>query len=157
MGFSNILVPHDGSKTSDKALDTAIEIAKMSKDSHTMLLHVIPEFQIPLVVERPIRSPKTGELTTLTEYSKELYEEIKIGVLKMLVERKNKSEKAGISAETRSEVGYPSDVILRYAGNNVDIIVMGTTGLRGLSKIKALGSVARRVSEMARCPVLLIH
>ena len=76
--------------------------------------------------------------------------------LKCLRERKLKCETAGISAETRSVVGYPSDVILREAEkDNVDIIVMGTTGLRGISKIKALGSVARHVSEEAECPVLL--
>ncbi|MDQ5869669.1 MAG: universal stress protein [Thermoproteota archaeon] len=42
MGFRRILVPHDGSKPSDKAIDSAIELAKMSKDSHIILLHVIP-------------------------------------------------------------------------------------------------------------------
>ena len=51
--------------------------------------------------------------------------------------------------------GYPSDVILSEAAkNNVNLIIMGTAGLRGISKIKALGSVARRVSEQAVCPVL---
>ena len=71
MGFKKILVPHDGSKTSDNAVDSAIELAKMSNDSHIILLHVIPEMQIPLVLERPIRSPMTGETTTTTEYWKE--------------------------------------------------------------------------------------
>jgi nucleotide-binding universal stress UspA family protein len=76
----------------------------------------------------------------------------------MLERWKLKCEAAGISAETRSVVGYPSEVIIKHAEkDNVDILVMGTTGLRGISKIKALGSVARRVSEEARCPVLLIH
>ena len=51
MEFRKILVPHDGSKTSDKAVDAAIEFAKMSKDSHIILLHVIPEMQIQLVFE----------------------------------------------------------------------------------------------------------
>ncbi len=59
MGFRRILVPHDGSKPSDKAIDIAIELSKMSKDSNIILLHVIPEMQIPLVFERPIRSHKT--------------------------------------------------------------------------------------------------
>ena len=158
MGFRRILVPHDGSKPSDKAIDSAIELAKMSNNSHIILLHVIPEMEIPPVLERPIRSRKTGETTTTTEYWKELYEDIQFSVLKMLDERKNKCQKEGISAETGSVIGYPSDVILRNAvSDNVDIIVMGTTGLRGISKIKALGSVARRVSEQAVCPVLLIH
>jgi nucleotide-binding universal stress UspA family protein len=34
---------------------------------------------------------------------------------------------------------------------------MGTTGLSGLSKIKAIGSVARSVSEKAKCPVMLVR
>lgn len=158
MEFRRILVPHDGSIPSDKAIDTAIEFAKMSKDSHIILLHVIPEMQIPFVFERPIRSHSTGETTTITEYWQELYEEIKASALKMLERWKLKCETTGISAETRSLVGYPSDVIIKHAEkDNVDFIVMGTTGLSGISKIKALGSVARRVSEGARCPVLLVH
>jgi len=158
MAFKKILVPHDGSKPSDNAVDSAIELAKMSKDSHIILLHVISEMQIPLVFERPIRSHKTGETTTTTEYWLELYEEIKSSALKMLEKWKLKCETAGISAETRSVVGYPSDVIMKHAEkDNVDIVVMGTTGLRGISKIRALGSVARRVSEEAKRPVLLIH
>lgn len=158
MGFRKILVPHDGSKPSDKAIDIAIELAKMPKDPHIILLHVIPELQIPLVFERPIRSHKTGETTTTTKYWQEVFEKIKSSVTKMLEKRQLKCETAGISAETRSVVGYPSDAILREAEkDNVDIIVMGTTGLRGISKIKALGSVARHVSEEAHCPVLLTH
>jgi nucleotide-binding universal stress UspA family protein len=34
---------------------------------------------------------------------------------------------------------------------------MASARLKGLSKIKALGSVTRKVSEMADCPVLIIH
>jgi nucleotide-binding universal stress UspA family protein len=34
---------------------------------------------------------------------------------------------------------------------------MGSRQLRGGSKIKTLGSVARRVSEIAECPVMIIH
>jgi nucleotide-binding universal stress UspA family protein len=40
---------------------------------------------------------------------------------------------------------------------NVDLIVIWTTGLKGVSKIKALGSVARNVSERAKCPVMLVR
>lgn len=83
---------------------------------------------------------------------------VKSSALKMLEKVKLKCKTAGISAETRSVVGYPSEVIIKHAEkDNVDIVVMGTVGLRGISRIRALGSVARRVSEEARCPVLLIH
>jgi nucleotide-binding universal stress UspA family protein len=76
----------------------------------------------------------------------------------MLDKRKRKFEELNISVEIRSVIGYPSDVILGEAAkNNVNLIIMWTAGLRGISKIKALGSVARRVSEQAVCPVLLVH
>lgn len=40
----------------------------------------------------------------------------------------------------------------------VDMIVMGSSNrVQGLSKIKALGSVTRRVSELADCPVIIVH
>jgi nucleotide-binding universal stress UspA family protein len=38
------------------------------------------------------------------------------------------------------------------------MIVMGSSNrLKGISKIKALGSVTRKVSELADWPVLIIH
>ena len=158
MGFKKILVPHDGSKASDKALDKAIELAMLSQDSHIILFHVIPEIQVPLLFDRPIRSRKTGEVTSTSEYWRELYEDMKLGALKMLKERKRKCDAANISAESRSLVGYPSEEIIKYAAKNkIDIVVMGTSGLRGISKIKALGSVARRVSEYVESPILLVH
>jgi nucleotide-binding universal stress UspA family protein len=80
MGFSTILVPHDGSKPSDKALDTAIELVKMSKNPHILLLHVIPEMEIPPVLERPIRSRKTGETTTTTETEIQIMKRLKVSV-----------------------------------------------------------------------------
>ena len=55
-------------------------------------------------------------------------------------------------------IGYPEDKIIEMTTEeNVDLIVIGTTGLKGISKIKALGSVARNVSERAICPVLLVR
>ncbi|NIP61389.1 MAG: universal stress protein, partial [Nitrosopumilaceae archaeon] len=35
--------------------------------------------------------------------------------------------------------------------------VIGAQGLRGLSAFKTLGSVSRKVSEYASCPVLLVR
>ncbi|HEY7108247.1 MAG TPA: universal stress protein [Nitrososphaeraceae archaeon] len=43
------------------------------------------------------------------------------------------------------------------ARENVDLVVLGSAGLGGMSKLKALGSVSRRVSERAKCPVLIVH
>ncbi|WP_415311654.1 universal stress protein [Candidatus Nitrosocosmicus sp. FF01] len=37
------------------------------------------------------------------------------------------------------------------------LVVMGTVGLRGISKLHAIGSVARNVSENCACNILLVH
>jgi len=54
--------------------------------------------------------------------------------------------------------GEPTEAILDYAiANKVDLIIIGSKGLRGFSKLKALGSVSRTVSELAKCPVMIIR
>jgi nucleotide-binding universal stress UspA family protein len=55
-------------------------------------------------------------------------------------------------------VGYPADKIIEVADSEkVDLIVMGNVGRTGLSRLMALGSVSRTVSEKARCPVMIVH
>ena len=38
-----MLVPYDGSTMSDKALDKAVELANIIKESRIMIIHVVPE------------------------------------------------------------------------------------------------------------------
>jgi nucleotide-binding universal stress UspA family protein len=65
---------------------------------------------------------------------------------------------AGVSVETQTRVGDPTDVINKHGEQeSVDLIIMGTVGLKGISKITPLGSVSRRVSEEASFPVLLVR
>jgi len=48
--------------------------------------------------------------------------------------------------------------ISEFANNEkVYLIVIGNVGLSRNSKVKALGSVSRSVSEGANCPVLIVH
>lgn len=52
--------------------------------------------------------------------------------------------------------GVPHEEILKFAEeNNVDLIVMGTHGRRGLDRI-IFGSTAERVVRNASCPVLTV-
>ena len=65
----------------------------------------------------------------------------------------------GIAAECTTTVGVPAEVILAQAkgnlGGSADVIVMGTHGRRGLSRL-ALGSVAACIVKHAGCPVLTV-
>jgi nucleotide-binding universal stress UspA family protein len=58
---------------------------------------------------------------------------------------------------TAVEVGSPVEQILQYADDkNIDLIVVGTQGHRGLSRL-ILGSVAEKLVRLAKCPVLTVH
>ena len=101
MSFKKILVPYDGSKPSDHALEQAIELAKLVKsnnnnkdttannnDVHVILLYVCQEIIVPVMIERPMHSPKTGEVTTVSELIKDLNEEVRTNMSKTL-DKKN--------------------------------------------------------------------
>jgi nucleotide-binding universal stress UspA family protein len=166
-------VPYDSSAASNKALSNAFEIAKMSEESERIrkhgdvisiiLLHVIPEIPVPpSFIGSPLRrlSEKTGERITIREYLKEVYQEMKASAIKMLDQktREYMINIENIKVQPKVTIGLPADKIMDMATEeNVDLIVIGTTGLKGVSKIKALGSVARNVSERAKCPVMLVR
>lgn len=60
------------------------------------------------------------------------------------------------AAVCRTVVGVPVQEILTYADEaQIDLIVVGTHGLRGLSRL-LLGSVAEKLVRMAKCPVLTV-
>jgi nucleotide-binding universal stress UspA family protein len=72
--YKKILVPYDDSEPSNKALDHAANIAKMSGESEVILLYVIAEYHTYHFIELPALSIKTGEKITLSQYLKEVYE-----------------------------------------------------------------------------------
>jgi nucleotide-binding universal stress UspA family protein len=171
--YNKILIPYDGSKPSDNALSHAIRIANMGRISSTensnvqvILMHVIQEIPIPasfgITGYTNLISSITGDKITLREHIKELYQEMKSDATKMLDEKvkkyqnvKGKGEKVII--RTKVMIGSATDKIIEVANKEkVDLIIMGTTGIGGFAKI-VLGSVARNVSEKAKCPVMLVR
>jgi len=63
----------------------------------------------------------------------------------------------GVEFEQRILKGVPGREILRFAEKEkVDLIVMGTHGRRGLSRL-LMGSVAEWVVRRAKCPVLTVR
>ncbi len=63
---------------------------------------------------------------------------------------------SGVPIETAVEEGAPAEQIVRYAAERgFDLIVVGTHGRRGLSRL-ALGSVAERVVRTSSLPVLTV-
>ncbi|MDQ3851261.1 MAG: universal stress protein [Thermoproteota archaeon] len=157
--YKKILVPYDDSEPSNKALDHAVNIAKMSGNSEVILLYVIAEFPTYHFIERPARSIKTGEKITLSQFLKEVYELMEVSANDVLNKKKEEIKKTmGVEIRTKLLTGHISNTIIDFAAKEkVDLIVIGNVGRSGISKIKMLGSVSRSVSEKAACPVMIIH
>lgn len=155
MQYKRILVPFDSSKPSEKALKHAVDIARVNRGSQIIILHVIKDIPRPPYFQY---EPEGITGKTSMQHLKEIYYEMKTGAEKMLAEKKKKYEDDDVSISTKVVLGKISEKIIEaIKSEKVDLVVLGTTGLSGLSKIKTLGSVARSVSEKSSCPVLLIH
>jgi nucleotide-binding universal stress UspA family protein len=162
--YQKILVPYDSSKPSETALEHAIQIAKMSGISsaaniNVILLHVVQDIPVPATFGAGLfKSNKTGDMITLEQYLKDITLEIKTDVKKMFEENIDKYRNIeNVSLQSEVLIGDPSNEILQFANDEkVDLIIIGTTGLSGIKKF-VFGSVARKVSEKAKCPVMLIR
>jgi nucleotide-binding universal stress UspA family protein len=157
--YKKILVPYDNSEPSNKALDHAVNMAKMSGGSEVILLYVIAEFPTYHFIDRPARSIKTGEKTVFSQYLKEVYELMEESANDVLDKKKEDTKKtAGLEISTKLLTGHISNSIIDFAvKEKVDLIVIGNVGRSGMSKIRSLGSVSRSVSERSPCPVMIIH
>lgn len=153
MDIKKILVPHDGEQMSEKAILYAEELAK-ALNAEINLLYVIDKIEVPatlllgndrVLIERAERSIARE----LEQKWNKLFAQEKIRLLS--------SKKVKVSSDVRT--GDPAEQIVKYSKEaKADLIVMGSRRLEGVSKIVvAFGSVARKVSERASCPVMLVH
>lgn len=157
MAYKKILVPYDGSDPSDRALKSAIAIAKAA-GSQIVLLNVVEEVLIPATMTELGYSKTTGEKFTPATLKKELTQHLKQKAAAMLDQKKHKHDSENIAIETRTLIGYPPEAIIEFAKEqHVDLVIMGTTGQRGILNVAVIGSVARKVSEESPCPIILVH
>ncbi|HEY7078376.1 MAG TPA: universal stress protein [Nitrososphaeraceae archaeon] len=169
--FNKIIVPVDGSKPAEKALEHAINLAKSISVNDSLnkieiiMLFVIPELPAKLGIEPHRRSMKTGEVISFSEYVNEMYELKRSNAIKLLYARKKRYESYRIKDNDfilrdvlLSQDKSISDTILEFAKKEkADLIVIGNIGLSGISKLKTLGSVSRSIAEKSSCPVLIVH
>lgn len=150
--LTKILVPYDGSKYSIKALTRATELAH-NLDSQIILFSVVNVGYVsPPGLLGIIKSKKEKE--TIKKWSKS----VKTDTEKMLNHALKKCQSKGITASYVISEGEISSKILDFASKKkISLIVIGSHGLHGIGKLKTLGSVSRRVSENAKCPVLIVR
>lgn len=144
--YSRILVPIDGSATAQRGLDEAIALAARLGSS-LQLLNVVDARM--LVGEVAIYAPPTQLLDDWREAGE-----------KLLADATAQARAKGVAADGKvlSDPGLRvCDLILREAGDGgAGLIVMGTHGRRGLSRL-TLGSDAELVLRESPVPVLLVR
>lgn len=155
MLYERILVPLDGSKFAKKALDEAIKIAQ-STNSVLYLCTVVAVSNVipPGSLLGLIKNTSAKELQTKLVKSAKVEAERTLDY-QASVYCKSK----GVQAYYKVIIdGNIAEEILKTAKQKlVDLIVIGSQGLHGISRIKTLGSVSRKVSELADCAVLIVR
>jgi nucleotide-binding universal stress UspA family protein len=140
MKITNILCPVDFSKPSEAAIAHASALARR----HGARLHFVyvyePTFADGYMMGMPTQPPP-ADLEPLCGRLKALH------------------PTGDDDVECRHELifGFPGASLIGYAAtNDIDLIVMGTHGRTGPSRL-LMGSVAEAVVRSASCPVLTVH
>lgn len=140
MSFKNILVPTDGSEYTKVAVKKAMELAKLDGGKVTAL-YVLDQ---TILTSMPMDTAVMNVYTTLEKEGKAAVDFVR-----------DLGEKEGVPVELAIKEGTPVKVILDESPN-YDIIVMGTLGRTGMSKL-LMGSVAERVVRASMCPVMVVR
>jgi nucleotide-binding universal stress UspA family protein len=147
--FKRILVPFDGSPTSERGLLEAIRLAK-DQGARLCILHVIEEY---LMVQ-------SAGLDGAGLYAGELLKVLAADSEKVIAKGLRLAGRFGVNAETATVECFSdrsSECIVEEAKKyRADLIVMGTHGRRGVSRLM-LGSDAEIVVRTAPAPVLLVR
>jgi nucleotide-binding universal stress UspA family protein len=143
--YKKILVPVDGSETSRRGLDEAIQLAR-DNSAKIRLVHVVNTAVV--AVEYPGGSPM-DDVSNVRDNSE--------AVMKGAADIVSRS---GLTAETvilGTPINNTGELIVHQATEwPADIIVMGTHGRRGVPRV-VLGSNAEYVLRHTSVPVLLVR
>lgn len=134
--MKRVLVPMDGSSQSEAALEEAFDLFPDGK------VHVVHVIQVRKIAGDETR---TGHEIAIEEGEEicERAEEI--------------ASSHGRTVETATMDGNAAKCIVLYAEeNDIDHIVMGSTGRSGFSRL-LLGSVAETVTRRAPCSVTIVR
>lgn len=137
MNVKQILCPIDFSTNSEQALAYA---SKLARESHARL-HLVHVYEPPLTYTDPNEGfvPPADMRPQM-----ELLEGIR-------------PTDDSVAFRREFIVGYAPDALLEYAEKHeIDLIVLGTHGRTGLSRL-LMGSVAEAIVRRAPCPVLTMR
>lgn len=144
--YKKIMLPIDGSPTSESGMREAIALAA-EQHAELVLLHIVDG------------SPMLVDMAGAVAYAETL-DCLRASGNTLLADAKSRAAEAGVQAQTRlceSTGKRVADIIVaEVQRTRCDLVVMGTHGRRGFSRL-ALGSDADLVVRASPVPVLLVR
>ena len=147
--YSNILVPYDGSTYSQKALKMAVNMASEFESS----LYLVNIIDVS-AVSPPGQIHSKNTRKTLDQ----IKSTVKTSIESYLQKIQKDYEDSGVIVKGFVLEGEITEKLLKFTqDHDIDLVIIGSKGLSGVSKIKTLGSVSRKISELAKCPVIIVR
>lgn len=143
MTFSKILVPFDGSSYSIKAFKTAIDVAKKHRSKIYVLTCLEKENLGAWYIDKRI--------------NKQIIKDAKNFAKSFLskLEETAKNSDVPISIHIDEAKSITKKIIDFSDSKKINLIIIGSHGQTGFNRA-ILGSVSNKVSQLAKCPVLII-
>ena len=143
--FKHLLVPIDGSPTSELAVGKAIGLAK-AFDSKVTIIYVVDPY------------PFTGVGADFAYGQSQYLNAAKAAATESLATARKQMEDAGVTLQTATVESHAvwRGILQAADSGDADLIVMGSHGRSGIEKL-VLGSVAQKVLTNTRLPVLLVR
>jgi nucleotide-binding universal stress UspA family protein len=140
--INKILIPTDFSEVANNALQYAIQLAKKTHAE----IHILYVKNIPIMDNSFPNNVYQSYLIDVEEFTKKSFNDLIEKVLK----------NTEVKFETHTVFGFIKDEIQDFSDkNNIDLIVLGTTGASGMQEI-LIGSNAASVAANSTIPVLII-
>ena len=146
--YKHILVPTDGTTLSLRAVKVASDLAHSMK-ARVTALHVMPEFQPPMVEESVVAYTA---MYSEAEFKKSARKQAD----KVLAKAKSEFDARKVPCDVAAVIGaQPWESIVKAAkGKKCDLIVMASHGRKGLAGL-LLGSETTKVLTHSKTPVLV--
>jgi nucleotide-binding universal stress UspA family protein len=151
--ITSLLVALDSSAYARSATEQAVAVAKVYKARLTGLYVLdIRYVEMPPYVDYSY----TFEAVPPTLAPLDVMERFRVKSERILGDFRESVAAAGLSAETRTEEGVPSQIIADVGGAH-DLVVMGKRGEHAKWGRDLLGSTAENVARRSATPVLLVE
>jgi nucleotide-binding universal stress UspA family protein len=144
--FRSIVVGTDGSETAQKAVQAAVDLAKLTGAK----LELVSAYE-------PVSSQRLRDEARRVPADLQWMVNPREDVDATLAEAAESVGEAGVQSRTYAREGDPADAILDVAEElGSDLIVVGNKGMTGAKRF-LLGSVPNKVSHHAPCSVMIVR